>query len=148
DPDIEYFASLSDDDLRKLLDDLRSKNLKFGAAGLPVDFRKDSATFNEGLAKLPAAAVTLQKAGIWRVSTWILPCNNDLTYLQNFRQHAYRLRQCAQILSDHGHKLGLEYVAPRTLLRSQRHPFVHTMSEMKELIVAIGTDNLGIQLDS
>jgi sugar phosphate isomerase/epimerase len=58
------------------------------------------------------------------------------------------LRQCAQILADHGQKLGLEYVAPRTLLRSQRHPFVHTMSEMKELIVAIGTNNLGIQLDS
>jgi sugar phosphate isomerase/epimerase len=58
------------------------------------------------------------------------------------------LRQCAQILADHGQKLGLEYVAPRTLWRSQRHPFVHTMSEMKELMVAIGTNNLGLPLDS
>jgi len=39
-------------------------------------------------------------------------------------------------------------VAPRTLWRSERHPFTHTMSETKELLVAIGTDNLGIQLDS
>jgi len=70
------------------------------------------------------------------------------TYPQNFRRHADRLRQCAQILADHGQKLGLEYVGPRTLLRSQRHPFIHTMSEMKELIVAIGTNNLGFQLDS
>jgi len=148
DPDAEYFASLSNDALNRLLEDLRARKLKFGAAGLPVEFRKGEKTFNDGLQKLPAAAAVLQKAGIRRVSTWIMPCSNDLTYLQNFRQHAYRLRQCAEILADHDQKLGLEYVAPRTLWRSQRHPFVHTMSEMKELIVAIGTDNLGIQLDS
>jgi len=148
DPDPAYFDSLGGDGLSRLLDDLRGRKLKFGAAGLPVEFRKDSETFEEGLKKLPSVAATLQRAAIRRVSTWIMPCSDDLTYLQNFRQHAYRLRQCAQILADHGQKLGLEYVAPRTLLRSQRHPFVHTMSEMKELIVAIGTDNLGIQLDS
>jgi len=148
DPDPGYFASLGDDGLKRLLDDLQAKNLKFGAAGLPVEFRRDEATFNEGLRNLPAAADLLQRAGIGRVSTWVLPCSDDLTYLQNFRQHAYRLRQCAQILGDHGQKLGLEYVAPRTLWRSQRHPFVHTISEMRELLVAIGTNNLGIQLDS
>ena len=148
DPDVTYFASLSDDALHRLLEDLQRRNLKFGAAGLPVDFRKDSATFSDGLQKLPAAAAVLERAGIRRVSTWIMPCSNDLTYPQNFRQHADRLRQCAQVLAGHGQKLGLEYVAPRTLWRSQKHPFIHTLSEMKELIVAIGTDNLGIQLDS
>jgi len=148
DPDPNFFASLGGDGLKRLLDDLQAKNLKFGAAGLPVEFRKDEATFSEGLKKLPATADILQKAGIWRVSTWVLPCSNELTYLQNFRQHADRLRQCAKILDDHDQKLGLEYVAPRTLWRSERHPFVHTLSEMKELEVAIGTNNLGIQLDS
>ena len=83
-----------------------------------------------------------------RVSTWILPFSDDLTYLQNFRQHACRLRACAEVLRDHGQHLGLEYVAPKTLWRGARHPFIHTMSETKELLVAIGTDNLGIQLDS
>ena len=148
DPDLDYLASLDDSALNRLLDDLRKRNLKFGAAGLPVEFRKDSGTFNDGLKKLPAAATVLQKAGVARVSTWIMPCSNDLSYLQNFRQHADRLRQCAQVLVDHGQKLGLEYVSPRTLWRSQRHPFVHTLSEMKELMAAIGTGNLGVQLDS
>ena len=148
DPDPEYFASLGDDGLKRLLDDLQAKNLKFGAAGLPVDFRQDETTFNDGLKKLPATAGILQRAGIVRVSTWVMPCSNDLTYPQNFRQQADRLRQCARVLGDHGQKLGLEYVAPRTLWRSQRQPFVHSLSEMRELHVAIGTDNLGIQLDS
>jgi sugar phosphate isomerase/epimerase len=148
DPDISYLASLNDDALHRLLDELQKRNLKFGAAGLPVEFRKDSDTFNSDLKKLPDAAAVLQRAGIWRVNTWILPCSDDLTYLQNFRQHAARLRLCAEVLAGHGQKLGLEYVSPRTLWRSQKHPFIHTLSEMKELLVAIGTDNLGIQLDS
>jgi sugar phosphate isomerase/epimerase len=148
DPDAGYFATLSDEEMKKLLDELKSKNLRLGAAGLPVDFRKDNATFNEGLAKLPQAARTLQRAGVRRVSTYILSFSNDLTYLQNFRQHAVRLRACAEILKDHGQKLGLEYVGPKTSWTSQRHPFIHTLSETKELIVAIGTGNVGIQLDS
>jgi sugar phosphate isomerase/epimerase len=148
DPDAGYFAGLSDDELKRMLGDLKSKNLRLGAAGLPVEFRKDEATFNDGLMKLPAVAATLQKAGVTRISTWIMPCDDQLTYLQNFRQHAYRLRACAQILKDYGQKLGLEYVGPRTLWRSRRHPFVHTLSEIKELIVAIGTGNVGVQLDS
>ena len=148
DPDLNYFASLEENRLRRLLDNVQAKNPKFGAAGLPVEFRRDDTTFNAGLKKLPAAADVLQWAGIRRVSTWILPCSNELTYLQNFRQHADRLHQCAQILDDHGQKLGLEYVAPRSLWRSERHPFLHTLSEMRELTVAIGANNVGIQLDS
>jgi sugar phosphate isomerase/epimerase len=148
DPDAGYLASLNDDALRRLLDDLQKRNLRFGAAGLPVEFRKDVDTFNSDLKKLPATAAVLQRAGIWRVNTWIMPCSDELTYLQNFRQHAERLRLCAHVLADHGQKLGLEYVSPRTLWRSQKHPFIHTLSEMKELLAAIGTANLGIQLDS
>jgi sugar phosphate isomerase/epimerase len=148
DPDPAYFASLGEDGLSRLRDDLQAKKLRFGAAGLPVEFRKDEEAFSDGLRKLPPTAALLERAGISRVSTWIMPSSNELTYTQNFRQHASRLRQCAQILADHGQKLGLEYVAPRTLWRSERQPFLHCMSEMKELLVAIGTDNLGIQLDS
>jgi sugar phosphate isomerase/epimerase len=148
DPDEKLFASLSDDALKRMLDGASLRGLKFGAAGLPVDFRGDDGAFNEGLKNLPNAAATLQRAGVDRVSTWVMPCSNDLTYLQNFRQHACRLRQCAKVLADHGQRFGLEYVATRTLWRSERNPFIHTMSELKELEVAIGTNNMGIQLDS
>jgi sugar phosphate isomerase/epimerase len=148
DPNADYFASLSDDDLKRLLENMQAKKLKFGAAGLPVDFRKDEATFGDSLKKLPGAASALQRAGITRVSTWFAPSSNDLTYLQNFRQHANRMRQCAQILEDHGERLGFEYVAPSTSWTRGRYPFIHSMSEMKELISAIGTNNLGFRLDS
>ena len=148
DPDAGYFSRLSDDELQKLLNELKPKNLKLGAAGLPVDFRKDETTFSDGLKKLSTVAGILEKAGVTRVTTWIMPCSDELTYFQNFRRHASRLRECAAILKDHGQRLGLEYVSPKTLWRSQRHPFVHTLSEIKELIAAIGTGNVGVQLDS
>lgn len=148
DPDTSLFARLSDGDLSRLLADVASKHLKFGAAGLPVDFRRDDASFNQSLKTLPDYCKLLRRAGLGRVSTWIMPCSNNLTYLQNFRQHACRLRACAEILEAHGQRLGLEYVATRTVWRSERQPFIHTMSEMKELEAAMGTNNLGIQLDS
>ncbi|MGO8787491.1 MAG: sugar phosphate isomerase/epimerase, partial [Terriglobia bacterium] len=97
DPDAGYFSQLSDDQLKELVDELKAKNLKLGAAGLPVDFRKDEETFSEGLRNLPASARVLEAAGVTRVSTWILPLSNDLTYLQNFRTHACRLRACAEV---------------------------------------------------
>jgi sugar phosphate isomerase/epimerase len=148
DPDEVYFSRLSDSELERVLGDLKAKNLKLGAAGLPVEFRKDEQTFNEGLKQLPAVAKGLERASVKRVSTWILPFSDDLTYLQNFRMHTRRLRACAQVLKDHGQCLGLEYVGPRTSWRSTRHSFIHTLSETKELIAAIGGDNLGVQLDS
>src|SRR5271157_980223 len=51
DPDPNYFASLGGEGIKRLRDNLQVKNLKLGAAGLPVEFRKDEATFNDGLKK-------------------------------------------------------------------------------------------------
>ena len=148
DPDLGYFSQLSDSEMQKLLNNLQSKNLRLGAAGLPVDFRKDEATFSDGLKKLPEAAKVLERAGVSRVNTYILSFDSSLTYLQNFRQHACRLRACALVLQDHGQRLGLEYVGPKTSWTSSSNPFIHTLSETKELLVAIGTDKLGVQLDT
>ncbi len=148
DPNADYFASLSDDDLKRLLDKMEAHHLKFGAAGLPVDFRRDEASFSDTLKKLPATADSLKRAGVTRLSTWFAPASNQLTYLQNFRQHAYRMRECALILADRGQRLGFEYVAPRTSRERGKQPFIHCMAEMKELIAAVGTNNVGFRLDS
>lgn len=148
DPDARYFSQFSNLQMDELLARMKAANLRFGPASLPVDFRKDDATFHEGLKALPEQCKALQRAGVWRVSTYVLSFDRNLSYLQNFRSHAYRLRTCAQILMDHGQKLGLEYLGPMTLWRRDRHAFIHSLGETKELIAAIGTGNVGIQLDS
>jgi len=143
-----YLATLSDDQLTELKDLLKSKGLTFGAAGLPVEFRREQPRFEEGLKALPTVAAGLQRAGLDRISTWLMPCDAKLTYIENFHQHASRLRDVAKVLKEHNVRLGLEYVGPKTSWSSQRYPFIHTMVEMKELIAEINTGNVGIQLDS
>ena len=146
--DAGYLAGLSSDALAELKTLLKSKGLVFGGAGLPVEFRRDEARFQESLKALPGVATGLQRAGLDRISTWLTPCDGKRTYLENFRQHATRLRAVANILKDHNVRLGLEYVGPKTSWSSQKYPFIHTMAEMKELIAEIGTGNVGLQLDS
>ena len=144
----DFLGSLSDDQLKELLADMKSKGVVFGSAGLPVDFRQDDARFQETLSRLPKFAASLQRAGVQRVGTYLSPGHDRLTYLQNFRLHADRLRAAAQILQDHGQRLGLEYVGTLTLRTARKFPFVHCLHEQMELIAAIGVRNVGVILDS
>ena len=147
-PRSDYLAKLSDESRAQLFEEMEEKELTWGAAGLPVDFRRDEQTFATGIRQLPQLAKGMQLARVTRVGTYLSPSHSELTYTANFRQHARRLRACAKILADHGQRLGLEYVAPKTLWASKRHSFIHTMAETKELIAEIGLDNVGIVLDS
>lgn len=147
-PPVGLLLKLSDAELEELLADLKTKKLVWAATGLSVEFRRDEATFKEGLKQLPAQAKGLKRAGVTRVGTWLSPGHKTLTYVANFRQHAQRLREVAKILGDQGLRLGLEYVGPKTAWSSSRFPFIHTMAEMKDLIAEIGRDNVGFMLDS
>jgi sugar phosphate isomerase/epimerase len=144
----EELAGMSAAQLEETLADLKSKKLAWAAAGLPVDFRKDETTFRDGLAKLPAIAAGLQRAGATRLGTWLSSTHDELTYLANFKLHAERLREIAKILKDHEIRLGLEYVGTPSVLVKSRYPFLHTLAETRELIDEIGTGNVGIVLDS
>ncbi len=147
-PEAEFLATLSDAQSSELVAQLSEKKLVWGAGGLSVDFRNDEATFKTGLKQLPALAAALQRAGATRIGTWLKPFSNELTYVENFRQHGQRLRECVKILNDHGLRFGMEYVGPKTLWASARHSFIHTMAETKDLIAEIGQPNVGLILDS
>jgi len=147
-PSLDALAKLSDGELQGLLADLKASKLVWGASGLSVDFRGDEAKFAAGLKALPTLAKAAERAGVVRINTWLTPCHASLTYLANFRQHAQRLREVAKVLADHGQRLGLEYVGPKTSWTAGRYPFLHTMAEMKDLIGEIGLTNVGFLLDS
>jgi len=148
DADGSYLRSLAAADLRGLLDRMREKKVEWAIAGFPVEFRKDDAAFAESMKTFPEFAAGLQRAGVKNMTTWISPGSADLTYLQNMRIHARRLREAASVMQDHGLRFGLEYVGPKTLWARQRYPFVHTMAEMKDLHGEIGKPNVGFVLDS
>ncbi len=143
-----YLAELSDGELEALKTDLKKKRLVWGTSGLSVDFRKDEDTFRKGLKELPGLAAGLQRAGVKCVNTWVMPCHDELTYLENFKQHSNRLRKICKVLEDYDLRIGIEYVGTATLLAARKYPFLHTMAEALELIDTIGTGNAGIVLDS
>jgi sugar phosphate isomerase/epimerase len=147
-PSAPFLGKLSDAELQDYLGEMKTRKLAWGAAGLPVDFRGGEPAFEQGLKSLPEFARPLQRAGVSRVATWLTPGHKSLTYLANFRQHARRLRETARVLGDHGLRLGLEYVGPKTSWSASRFPFIHTMAEMKDLIAEINRDNVGFLLDS
>jgi sugar phosphate isomerase/epimerase len=146
-PSADFLGKLSDDELAALRTEMKAKNLVWAAAGLPVEFRNTDAAFQDSLKRLPDFARALRRAGVTRVATWLSPSHASLTYVANFRRHAQRLREAAKVLADHGIRLGLEYVGPKTSWSAGRFPFIHTMAEMKDLIAEIGGTNVGFLLD-
>ncbi len=141
-------AGWSDAQIDEFTAKMKANNIVWGASGLPMNFRIDEATQRKGLTELPAHAEALQKAGVTRMSTWIMPTHAELTYLQNMKQQGKRLGEIAKILGHYGIKLGLEYVGPKTLMARDKFSFVHTLAECKELIEETGEPNVGVQLDS
>ncbi len=148
DADGKYLGGLSDGELSELLGTMKQKGVGWAMAGLPVEFRRDEAAFAPGIAAFPAYVRGVQRAGVRMVTTYVLPMSNERTYLANFKLHAARLREVARVLGDAGMRLGVEYVAPKTLWAAQRYPFVHTMAEMRELLGEIGQSDTGLVLDS
>lgn len=141
-------ASLDGGALAEVVESLQARGLAWGAAGLPVEFRRGTDSFEEGLRQLPKVAAGLHRAGVTRVGTWLSPASGGLTYLQNFRQHAVRLKAVAGVLKDHGLRLGLEYVGTISSRTRARYTFIHTLAETGELIAEIGKGNVGVVLDS
>ncbi len=118
-----------------------------GAWGLPVNFRGDDAAYRAGLDELPRYAALARELGSPWCSTWILPFSDELEYAANMERHVARLRPAAQVLADHGCRLGLEFVGPKTLRAGHRYEFLSTIDGALDLAERIGTGNVGLLLD-
>lgn len=142
------FADKSAAEIGEWVAAMKEKGIRYGAAGLPVEFRKGDEQFQKELAALPKHAGLMKQLGVTRVATWLMPGDNALTYLQNFKQHETRLREAAKVLKDSDIRLGLEFVGPHTSRERFRYTFASTQAEMMELVQVIGTGNVGLLFDS
>ena len=147
-PSLGEFANKSAAEIRAWVAVMKEKGVRYGAAGLPVEFRRDEDRFEKDLAVLPQRASILKQLGVARVATWIMPGHRELTYLQNFERHKRRFREVAKVLKDSDIRLGLEFVGPRTSRARNRFPFICTQHDAMELVQAIGTGNVGLLMDS
>lgn len=147
-PNAGEFEGKSAGDISDWTQTMKASSIRYGAAGLPVEFRRDEDRFRNDMAKLPGQAALLKRLGVDRVATWITPGHSELTYMQNFEQHRRRFAEVAKVLGDNGLRLGLEFVGPRTSRARFRFPFACTQIDMMELVRAVERPNVGLLLDS
>ena len=148
DPDMRYLRTLSAEQLAGVAGQLKEKGLRWGSGGVPVDLTGAAGTFASQLTGLEAHAATLAAAGVDRAGTWIRPMSASMTYRRNFIRFVERVALVDEVLSAAGIRFGLEYVGPKSLWSTERHPFIHTLAELRELFAAVGTPNVGVILDS
>jgi sugar phosphate isomerase/epimerase len=119
-----------------------------GQWGLPVRLNGDEAAWKQDLEELPRLAAVGQELGCTRTSTWCPPGSNDRDFAENWAWHIARFRPVAEILAEHGCRLGIEFIGPQTIRDKLKYGFVYTLEGMMELAKAIGTGNVGLLLDA
>jgi sugar phosphate isomerase/epimerase len=115
-----------------------------GGWGLPINWREpyDQAALDA----LSRQAALAAKLGCTRVYTWLTPGSNERPFRENFAFHVAQLLPVAQVLAEHGCRLGLEFIGPRTLRDSLRYGFIYSPEGMLCLAEAIGA-NVGLLMD-
>jgi len=131
------------DSTRGLLSRLK---LKPGVVGLPVEFRKDDATFQEGLKQLPDAAKFSVGIGCSRMTTYIMS-SSETPKAELRKILKDRFTACAEILAKERMRLGLEFLGPLHIRKRFPHEFIYRMDEMLEFTKECGP-NMGVLLDS
>ena len=114
--------------------------------GLPTDWRGSEENWRKGLEALPRLAQAAAAIGGTRTMTWILPSSDERPFDENRRFHIERFTPIARVLHDHGCRLGLEFIGPKTLRDSRRYPFIYRMEDMLRMGEEIGP-NVGVLLD-
>lgn len=125
---------------------LHQLHIKPAAINFPVEFRKDDATFETGLAKLDAAAGFAAAIHCPRMVTYIMSSSNTP---KNELREVYKRRftASAQILAKHNVRLGLEFLGPVQFRKMFRYEFIWRMNDMLEFAEECGP-NVGLLLDS
>jgi sugar phosphate isomerase/epimerase len=119
--------------------------LRLGGWGLPIDWR--TGYDQAALAKLGEQAALARRLGTTRAYTAVLPASDDLPFQENFNYHIAQLQPIARVLAEHGCRLGLEFIGPRTMRDGRRYGFIYSLEGMLCLAQAIGP-NVGLLVDS
>ena len=113
---------------------------------LPVEFRKDDATFQASLPKLEEAAPFIAALGCPRMITWIMS-SSDTPKDELRRIYKKRFTDCAHILARSHGRLGLEFLGPLHIRKANKYEFIWKMNEMLEFTKECGP-NVGLLLDA
>lgn len=135
-----------------LVDYMKEKGVAPASFGLDVEWRRDQATFENGMATLLKKAEFAQRIGATRCCTWMPPSTNENLEDWN-RLVRRRFSEIGQALHRYGIRFGLEWVGPHHLRAGSANamgtnPWIYNMADTLDLINDIGLPNLGLLVDS
>lgn len=126
--------------LRRRMDDL---GLRGGGWTLPMNWKNDEAAFEADLARLPRHAEVAADLGLFRTGTWVRfesdavgpeVLDSDASRrAEGARCIAWqidRLGRMADVLAEHGSRLGLEVIGSRAERTGRGIPLVSTYEEL------------------
>ena len=125
---------------------LQELKIRPAVTDLPVEFRKDEATFQASLPKLEEAAPFMAALGCPRMITWIMS-SSDTPKDELRRTYKKRFTDCAHILARSHGRLGLEFLGPLHIRKAGKYEFIWQMNEMLEFTKECGP-NVGLLLDA
>jgi sugar phosphate isomerase/epimerase len=140
-------SAVDERSLAAVQDQFARAGVKPALWNLPVAWRDDD-QWEADLRELPRLAATARALGATRTATYMPSGSDERPFRENFDWHVARLRPIAEVLRDEGCRFGIEFLGPKTYRAAFRHEFIHTLDGLMELVAAIGTDNVGVLLDS
>ncbi len=145
--DIKEAKALADqhgvDHVRELFS---SRGVRPGGWGAPVRWQNDDHR-DEDLEALPALAELGVALGNPFTTTGIMPGHDERTYDEQYGWILERLRPFAEVLRASGVRLGIEFIAPKTIRNRFKHEFIYSMPDMLKLGRDVGTGNVGVLFD-
>ncbi len=144
----ELIQQVQQTSIQDVKDRFREVGIRPGGWMLPIDFYNTDTIYQKDLAELPRYAALAQALGSSWCATWIIPFSDELDEDINMKFHIHRLRPVAQILADHGSRLGLEFLGPKMLRANHKYPFISTIAGALELGDRLQTGNTGLLLDA
>ncbi len=135
---------------RHVADLFAEAGLQVGGWALSVDWllERDDQSFNDFLVALPSLAGIAASVGASRAQTWMKSYSDELPFEQNFERATRRVRDIGKILEEHGQRLAVEPIGPRTFREGHKYEFISNYDGMLRLVNAVDMRNVGLLLDS
>lgn len=134
---------------RRFIDSAKKSQtgLRIGTFDLPLRWQGSEADYKAGLAEFGKIAEFAASCEATQCITNVMPACDDLPYHDNFEQHRKRLGEIADVLAQHGIRLGLGFLAPASYREGKQYQFIHQAEAILTLIKTIGNSNVGLALD-
>lgn len=120
------------------------------AFGLPVEWRKDEATFAQDLAELPMLAKLAADLGVTRCTTYVFP-STDAPIEEYIATSKRRFAAIAEILAEQHINFGLEFLGPQQFRPDPDkfwfYDIAGALSAADEINAEAGTQNVGLLVD-